>query len=259
MHQDYLTFDSNFECGNLNKVFAISSNEYNLYVNSDTNNISQMNWFYFKVSGTKKNTLVKFHVQNLKRQVYFIQNGMKPLIFSEKDYIDNNVGWTYKTTDVEISKNNLKNVIGERFINPEIFLSNFENEDTPRHNFYTLSFAHTFKYDNDIVYFALHRPYSFSRLNNFLIKIEEILINKGCKNENINPINFRINLCYYDHIKRHHFDNSKGNKKKMIEEKLLKEESENSRLIQKSHFLDEVLIKNDTLKYKRVKLTNTLC
>ena len=34
MHENYLVFDSNFECGNLEKVLAKSITEYDLYISS---------------------------------------------------------------------------------------------------------------------------------------------------------------------------------------------------------------------------------
>ena len=50
----YLQFDSNFECGNLGKVIAVSEEEYDLYLNPDTNTKDRCQWFYFSVTNTQK-------------------------------------------------------------------------------------------------------------------------------------------------------------------------------------------------------------
>jgi len=45
-----LSFDSNFECGNLDSVYIQDINKYNLLMKTDTNTRGNTFWFMFKVS-----------------------------------------------------------------------------------------------------------------------------------------------------------------------------------------------------------------
>ena len=69
----YLKFDSNFECGNLERAVAKSELEYDLYVNSDTNACNRRQWFYFSVGNTRKGSTVKFNIVNLTKYHYFLK------------------------------------------------------------------------------------------------------------------------------------------------------------------------------------------
>ncbi len=42
-----VTFDSNFESGNLDAAIEVSPNEYDLFIRVDTNSKGHNNWFYF--------------------------------------------------------------------------------------------------------------------------------------------------------------------------------------------------------------------
>ena len=79
-----ITFDSNFESGNLDLVVKVSESEYNLFLRPDTNTCGHMQWFYFKAthqpSGPKK---VKFHICNNRRSMTLYHRGMKPFILSK--------------------------------------------------------------------------------------------------------------------------------------------------------------------------------
>jgi len=186
----YLCFDSMFECGNLNKVVAISPNEYDLYLNTDTNCLKQSQWFYFSVANTRQNAKVKFNIKNIIKYPHFYQKGMKPLVFSEKDNKNIYATWTYHVDNVILTKSYLHK-LHDSF---DVYLNGNEEQSNVQPDIcYDLSFTHMFKHEGDKVYFAYNRPYSFIRLNNFLEHIEsqftsykkstpwilpEILINK---------------------------------------------------------------------------------
>ena len=45
----FLTFDSSFESGNLDMVIQIDSNEFDMFMRVDSNTRGHHQWFYFKV------------------------------------------------------------------------------------------------------------------------------------------------------------------------------------------------------------------
>ena len=62
-----LTFDSNFECGNLHSAIKISNNEYHLFIHPDTNTGGHTQWFYFKVTGMEKGVEYIFKIMNFNK------------------------------------------------------------------------------------------------------------------------------------------------------------------------------------------------
>lgn len=57
--EDCLRFESRFESGNLAKAIRITENYYELYLRADLYTNKHIQWFYFKVSNTKKNFLYR--------------------------------------------------------------------------------------------------------------------------------------------------------------------------------------------------------
>ncbi len=191
--QQYLWFDSAFECANLHKVIAVSPTEYELYLSSDTNAANRTQWFYFLVSNTKKDVAVRFTLMNQTKAPYFFNEGMKPLVFSEKDNRAIYVSWAARTTDTRISKIPAGKVpVGGR----TIALTQAEvswqktlaqlparyqpcggsgggagSKDVPG-SYHVLSFSHTFKYDGDRVYFAFAKPYGYTMLRKYISQVE---------------------------------------------------------------------------------------
>ena len=60
-----LLFESRFESGNLNYAVKISDTFYLLVLQYDTSAIGHTQWYYFRVSNTKKDTEVKFSIINM--------------------------------------------------------------------------------------------------------------------------------------------------------------------------------------------------
>eukprot|EP01022_Parablepharisma_sp_SALTPOND_P028315 TRINITY_DN70786_c1_g1_i1.p1 TRINITY_DN70786_c1_g1~~TRINITY_DN70786_c1_g1_i1.p1 ORF type:complete len:1010 (-),score=46.68 TRINITY_DN70786_c1_g1_i1:1429-4458(-) len=181
--QSYLCFDSLFECGNLYKAIAVSPTEYDLYLNTDTNSLNRTQWFYFAVNNTKRNVTVKFNIMNQTKYPYFYKEGMKPLVFSEKDNANIYAAWTCRVDNISVSKTAVQCQRAQEFYN--VLLNDQETFEPPptgtRPFCYVLSFTHTFKHDNDRVYFSYNKPYSFSRMNNFLKAIEKELLKDSSK------------------------------------------------------------------------------
>lgn len=80
-----LIFESRFESGNLRRAVKIDDNEYNLILKYDYNTTTYTQWFYFRVTNTRKNLKYKFNFVNLIKPESSYNQGMKPLIYSKKE------------------------------------------------------------------------------------------------------------------------------------------------------------------------------
>lgn len=79
---------------------------------------------------------------------------MKPIIWSDKAYAEEGLGWHREGTDIQYYRGRLKRV-------------NY------RDPCYCMSFTYEYKYDDDKVYFAYSLPYTFSMLCNYISEIEK--------------------------------------------------------------------------------------
>ena len=158
-----------FECGNLERAIALSETEYNLYIRPDTNSYRQAQWFYFAVTNTKRGCTIKFNIINQTRSPDFYKKGMKPFIYSIKDG-----NWKSNVSNIKVLKVPMKS---QYSYNISLKENKSEEENSPQgiKFLYTVSFTHTFANDDDKVYFAYAKPYTFTRLNNFLKTIENNL------------------------------------------------------------------------------------
>lgn len=80
--------------------------------------------------------------------------GMKVTIYSENKAECENVGWHRGGTDISYFRNNIR-----------------KDFNVVRY-FFTLSFTHTFEYDDDTVFFSYSYPYTLSNLRSDLRLIE---------------------------------------------------------------------------------------
>ena len=155
--EDTLIFESKFESGNLQMVYLTERKDeensttdidkYQLFLHNDTNTTGYSQWFFFRVSNTKKDKKVNFSIMNLLRKRSKYQNGIKIWYYSKRENIENNIGWHHTNEDVKYYRNYL-----------------FRNFKGKRQYYYTLSFDFTFKYDNDYIYFANCIPYTYTDL-----------------------------------------------------------------------------------------------
>jgi hypothetical protein len=89
-----LIFESRFESGNLLKAFQINEFEYDLELKQDHGaSVVLTQWFYFRVTNTKKNQIYKFNIVNLIKPDSLYNNGMRPLIYSKKAAEQKSIGW----------------------------------------------------------------------------------------------------------------------------------------------------------------------
>eukprot|EP00825_Cyclidium_porcatum_P049803 TRINITY_DN8686_c0_g1_i1.p1 TRINITY_DN8686_c0_g1~~TRINITY_DN8686_c0_g1_i1.p1 ORF type:complete len:478 (+),score=74.15 TRINITY_DN8686_c0_g1_i1:77-1510(+) len=142
-----LVFDSRFESGNLYAAYTRQDNIYDLIMQNDINTKGYTQWFYFNVSNTKANQTVRFNIVNFSKKDSPFRYGMKPAIFSLMDNQATKTCWVKGGDNVRYFKNK---IIKEQ---------NLSSESC----YYTLSFTYTFRYTNDIVYFAMNYPYPFTK------------------------------------------------------------------------------------------------
>lgn len=61
---DVLLIDSILESGNLLQADRIDKNDYNMYMQVDSNSKGHQQWFYFRVQNTRKQRKYIFHIMN---------------------------------------------------------------------------------------------------------------------------------------------------------------------------------------------------
>ena len=94
VYQDQtLLFESRFESGNLRKAVKIRDCEYDLYLKNDygTNGFTQ--WYFFQVKNTRKDKVYRFNIVNLMKPDSSYNQGMRPLVYSEREANTNQMGW----------------------------------------------------------------------------------------------------------------------------------------------------------------------
>ena len=150
-----LIFESKFESGNLQLVYLteksteenLENDKYELFLTNDSNTTGYTQWFFFRVSNTKKNKKVNFQIMNLLRKKSKYQNGIKIWYYSQKENNEKKIGWHHTNEEVKYYRNNLFRIIKNQ-----------------KQYYYTLSFNFTFKYDNDTIFFANSIPFTYTDL-----------------------------------------------------------------------------------------------
>ncbi|CAI2366514.1 unnamed protein product [Moneuplotes crassus] len=181
-----LEFDANFECGNLHSAIKMTDTEYHLFIYPDTNTSGHTQWFYFKVSGMKKNTEYTFKIMNLSKKHSAFQKGMNPCVFSTKTWNVHGVGWDItETYNVNYCSNPFNSVIQSTI--KKKYDAKFQNEDSrekskKKHKsmlnpyskkLYALRFSYKPKFGEDEVFIAFSIPYSYSQCQYFLKEVVE--------------------------------------------------------------------------------------
>ncbi|CAG9329220.1 unnamed protein product [Blepharisma stoltei] len=148
-----LIFDSVFEGGNLDQVYMVNENEYDLYMRPDTNTLGHMHWFYFSVMGIAKPRRVRFNIVNFSRNSPLYRHGLRPRVFSiERVRNSRSKGWEYGGENLCFSSSKINKCFGS----------------TPKKPYNQLTFDYDFEYPNDKVWFATTVPYTLTRLTKFL-------------------------------------------------------------------------------------------
>ncbi|RVE52526.1 hypothetical protein evm_002920 [Chilo suppressalis] len=152
--EDELRFESRFECGNLAKAIKITSAYYELHLRTDLYTNRHMQWFYFRVTNTKKQMMYRFSIVNLSKGESLYNEGMRPLLYSTKDAQLHSIGWRRCGENIAYYKNE----------------STSEEED--QFPSYTLTFNIEFPHTDDAVYIAHCYPYTYSDLQEYLSRLQ---------------------------------------------------------------------------------------
>ena len=145
-----LIFESRFESGNLLCAFKTEEeNKYILYLQNDTNTTGYIQWFFFRVSNTKKGKKATFTIINMLRKTCVYKKGLKIMVYSKKQAKEENIGWHRDCENVIYYTNNL---------------FTYNDNSKKKRSLSSLTFEYEFKYDNDTVYFANCLPYFYSKL-----------------------------------------------------------------------------------------------
>ena len=67
VQESVITFNSYFECGNLDMVNRVSDDEYDLFMRVDSNTHGHNQWFYFQATANKTIT-AKFNMLNFTKK-----------------------------------------------------------------------------------------------------------------------------------------------------------------------------------------------
>ena len=112
---DVLIFESRFESGNLKKAIQVDKSEYELVLKPDYNTKNFTQWFYFKISNTRKYREYTFHIINFVKPDSQFNNGMMPLFYSKKEADAYKIGWYRSGYDIAYYQNNqpLCKIFGE--------------------------------------------------------------------------------------------------------------------------------------------------
>ena len=148
-----LRFSSKFESGNLQKAIKINDNEYRLLLEHDTETLGYTQWYFFSVKPYKNRHKIRFNITNLMKYESLYNEGMKPLVFSHKEYLQKNINWKRNCSEVSYFPNSFPRQNGNK-------------------NYFTLTFSYTFESSEDIIYFAYSYPYTYTDLFDYINNLQ---------------------------------------------------------------------------------------
>ncbi|XP_078484968.1 cytosolic carboxypeptidase 6-like isoform X2 [Ciona intestinalis] len=147
----HLIFDACFESGNLGRVDYITEHEYDLFVRPDTCNPRFRVWFNFTVENVRPDQRVIFNVVNFSKTKSLYREGMSPVVKSTSrpkwQRIPSKTVYYYRCPD------HRKNYVMS-------FLFCFDRAE-----------------ENEVYHFSYSYPYTYSRLQTYLERIEKKQLN----------------------------------------------------------------------------------
>lgn len=128
-------------------------------------------WFFFRVRGAFKNTVLKFEIVNLIKKESLFSEGMKPTVFSKIRYETKGIGWIREGERVQYFPNTIKK----------------EHRDG---HYYSLAFEYKVMNEDDEIYFSHSYPYTYSDLNNYMKSVfsetyPDLILSLGVVGESI--------------------------------------------------------------------------
>jgi hypothetical protein len=148
---DTLIFESRFESGNLRRAIQIYPGEYDLILRPDINTRGHTQWYYFSVSNMRKGRKYKFNIINMMKPDSVYNQGLRPLVYSNREAELKGVGWYRTASDIAYYANSIKRKTG---------------------SYYTLTFTVTFPHDRDTCYLAHCFPFTYTDLMRYLARME---------------------------------------------------------------------------------------
>lgn len=89
-----LRFDSHFESGNLSKVFQLGPDTYHCILEYDPNGSGSCQWFYFKVTNTRRDMKYTFYISGFHKGKSLYCNGARIFWYSAKQARKSNISWS---------------------------------------------------------------------------------------------------------------------------------------------------------------------
>jgi sporulation-control protein spo0M len=86
--RQYLLFDSDFESGNLDMVFQVDKDEFDMYMRVDSNTRGHHQWFFFKISNQQRVGTVKFNIVNFTKHKSLYMHGMRVNVKSKIENVE---------------------------------------------------------------------------------------------------------------------------------------------------------------------------
>eukprot|EP00111_Clytia_hemisphaerica_P022877 TCONS_00067323-protein len=157
-----LQFESRFESGNLMRAIKTGEYEYQLWLKFDLYTKKHTQWFYFQVKNAHPNKIYKFTIMNFLKSGSLYNEGMKPLLYSERDAQEKKIGWIRAGTHIKYYKNDIK------------------IEENKERTYYSLHWRCSFANDNDTYYLAHSYPYTYSDLQEYLMFLSNDPQRKKC-------------------------------------------------------------------------------
>lgn len=157
-----LTFDSEFESGNLLRAIQRGDACYDLFLRADLHTNGHTQWFYFAVANTHPVPLVRlseqgvqvppvrvrFNIVNLTKPDSLFNLGMRPVLYSCEDAATKGVGWIRAGSDISYHVNS--------------FNRNGNTAGEGEATYYTLSFTIEFTNAKDTYLIAYTYPYTYT-------------------------------------------------------------------------------------------------
>ncbi|XP_051476902.1 cytosolic carboxypeptidase 2 [Apus apus] len=142
-----LLFESRFESGNLQKAVKVGPYEYVLWLRPDLYTTRHTQWFYFRVQNTRRAPLYRFTIANLAKPTSLYTQGLRPLLYSQRDAQSRGIGWRRVGTDVRYYRG---------------------SGDPAAPASFRLSWTSQFPHDGDTCFFAHSYPYTYTDLRRYL-------------------------------------------------------------------------------------------
>ncbi|KAF6780262.1 hypothetical protein AHF37_00266 [Paragonimus kellicotti] len=147
----HLDFESRFECGNLRKAIQIRQYEYDLVLSPDVNTVSNLQWFYFRVSNMEADVDYRFNIINCEKPNSQFASGMQPLLFSVREALEGRSYWRRAGKCLSYYRNHFIRAPHGKHV-------------SDGNTYFTATFAIRFPHLGDVCYLAYHYPYTYTRL-----------------------------------------------------------------------------------------------